>query len=57
MRLMFEFPSYKNKAALDAHAGSSEFKAFVKQLEAEDLMAKPMDLKFLTTVGGFSSRI
>jgi quinol monooxygenase YgiN len=49
--------SYKDKAAIAAHGGSKEFKAFGKKLKDEDLIAAPMQLKFLKSVGGFSSRL
>ncbi|TGO52421.1 hypothetical protein BOTNAR_0324g00050 [Botryotinia narcissicola] len=48
---------YKDKAAIAAHGSSEEFKAFGKKLKDEDLIAKPMELKFLKHVGGFSSRL
>ncbi|THV55181.1 hypothetical protein BGAL_0012g00190 [Botrytis galanthina] len=53
--IMFE--SYKDKAAIAAHGSSGEFKTFGKKLKDEDLIAKPMELKFLKHVGGFSSRL
>ncbi|KAG4027756.1 hypothetical protein MFRU_027g00490 [Monilinia fructicola] len=49
--------SYKDKAAIAAHGASEQFKAFEKRLKDEDLIAKPMQLKFLKNVGGFSSRL
>ncbi|ESZ99331.1 hypothetical protein SBOR_0293 [Sclerotinia borealis F-4128] len=49
--------SYKDKAAIASHGASEEFKAFGKKLKDEDLIAKPMQLKFLKNVGGFSSRL
>ncbi|KAF7921192.1 uncharacterized protein EAE98_008618 [Botrytis deweyae] len=49
--------SYKDKAAIAAHGSSEEFKALGKMLKDEDLIAKPMELKFLQHVGGFSSRL
>ncbi|QSZ36069.1 hypothetical protein DSL72_007193 [Monilinia vaccinii-corymbosi] len=49
--------SYKDKAAIVAHGASEQFKAFGKKVKDEDLIAKPMQLKFLKNVGGFSSRL
>ncbi|CAD6439443.1 ded0aac4-fbad-4099-a19a-16c0bfbaea6a [Sclerotinia trifoliorum] len=49
--------SYKDKAAITAHGASEAFKAFGKKLKDEDVIAKPMQLKFLKNVGGFSSRL
>ncbi|KAB8299797.1 hypothetical protein EYC80_000049 [Monilinia laxa] len=49
--------SYKDKAAIAAHGSSEQFKAFGKKLKDEGLIAKPMQLKFLKNVGGFSSRL
>ncbi|KAF7907721.1 uncharacterized protein EAF01_005307 [Botrytis porri] len=53
--LMFE--RGKDKAAIAAHGSSEEFKALGKKLKDEDLIAKPMELKVLKHVGGFSSRL
>ncbi|CZT46470.1 uncharacterized protein RSE6_06898 [Rhynchosporium secalis] len=49
--------SYKDKAALGDHGSSKTFKSFQKQMQEEDLVAKPMQLKMLKDAGGFASRL
>jgi quinol monooxygenase YgiN len=48
---------YKDKAALAAHGSSEGIKNFQKTIKGEDLLEAPLQLKFVKTVGGFSSRI
>jgi quinol monooxygenase YgiN len=45
--------SYKDKAALGAHASSDAFKAFQKALKDEGLIGAPMQIKFVKEAGGF----
>ncbi|CZT05192.1 hypothetical protein WAI453_005477 [Rhynchosporium graminicola] len=49
--------SYKDKAALGDHGSSKTFKSFQKQMQEEDLVARPMQLKMLKDAGGFASRL
>lgn len=48
---------YKDQAAIDAHVASSAMAAFQKEVKGADLLEKPMELKFLSTVGGFTSKL
>ena len=49
--------SYKDKASIGAHGSSKEFQGFQKTMKDEDLIAAPMQLKFIKNAGGFSSRL
>jgi len=40
--------------AIKAHGGTKEFQAFEKTVKEEDLVAAPMQLKFVKHVAGFS---
>jgi quinol monooxygenase YgiN len=48
---------YKSKQAMGVHGSSKEFKAFQKKMAEESLIAAPMQLKFIKSVGGFPSRL
>jgi hypothetical protein len=43
--------------AVKIHASSKEFKNFEKVIQEEDLLAGPMQLKFVKAIGGFASRL
>ncbi|KAL3427086.1 hypothetical protein PVAG01_00595 [Phlyctema vagabunda] len=49
--------TYKDKKALAAHGESAAFKNLEKKLTEEDLVAAPLQLKFIKPVGGFASRL
>lgn len=47
---------YKDKAAFDSHVGTDTFKGLGEAIQKEDLLAKPLDIKFVNKVAGFLSR-
>ena len=47
---------YKDEAALDAHFKTNHFQEVGKQIEAEGLLAKPLNIMKLEPIGGFDSR-
>lgn len=46
----------KNQSALDAHFKTDYFQALGKTIEAEGLLAAPLDIKTIKPIGGFASR-
>ena len=48
---------YKDKAAIDAHAKSPDFKKMGKTMKEEDLLAGPMKVMFTKEAGGFASKL
>jgi len=47
---------YTDKAGFEKHVGSSRFKELVKQAQEEELTSKPIEIKFLSEIGGFHKR-
>jgi quinol monooxygenase YgiN len=50
------YSRYKDQAALDAHFKTDYFQELGKQIEAEGLLAKPLNIMTLQPIGGFDSR-
>lgn len=48
---------YANKAALETHAKSEDFKKLGKAMKTEDLLAEPMKVLFTKEAGGYSSKL
>ncbi|KAH7345880.1 antibiotic biosynthesis monooxygenase-like protein [Pyrenochaeta sp. MPI-SDFR-AT-0127] len=49
--------TYKDKAALGAHAKSEHFRSMGRQLKEEDLLAGPMKVMFTKEAGGYASKL
>lgn len=49
--------SYANKAALETHAKSEDFKKMGKLMKTEDLLAEPTKVMFTKEVGGYASKL
>jgi quinol monooxygenase YgiN len=48
---------YANKAALETHAKSEDFKKLGKAMKTEDLLAVPMKVLFTKEAGGYASKL
>jgi quinol monooxygenase YgiN len=48
---------YKDKAAIDAHAKSPDFKKMGKAMKEEGLLAGPMKVMFTKDAGGYASKL
>ncbi|KAJ4322045.1 hypothetical protein N0V94_002624 [Neodidymelliopsis sp. IMI 364377] len=49
--------TYKDQAAIGAHAKSEDFKALGRTLKKEDLLAEPMKVIFTKEAGGYASKL
>ncbi|KAL1795213.1 hypothetical protein ACET3X_007029 [Alternaria dauci] len=49
--------TYANKAALETHAKSEDFKKLSKALKTEDLLAEPIKILFTKEAGGYASKL
>jgi quinol monooxygenase YgiN len=47
---------YKDQATLDAHFHRDYFQEVGKQVEAEGLLAKPLNIMTVQPIGGFENR-
>jgi quinol monooxygenase YgiN len=48
---------YKDKAAIEAHSKSENFKKMGKALKEGDLLAGPMKIMVTKEVGGYASKL
>jgi quinol monooxygenase YgiN len=48
---------YKDKAAIDAHAKSEDFKNMGRTMKKEALLAGPMKVMFTKEAGGYASKL
>ncbi|CAN9468743.1 unnamed protein product [Alternaria alternata] len=48
---------YANKAALETHGKSEDFKKLGKTMKTEDLLAEPMKVLFTKEAGGYASKL
>ena len=48
---------YANKAALETHGKSEDFKNLGRALKKEDLLAEPMKILFTKEAGGYASKL
>ena len=49
--------TYANKAALETHGKSEDFKKLGKTMKTEDLLAEPMKVLFTKEAGGYASKL
>jgi quinol monooxygenase YgiN len=50
------YSRYNDQAAIDAHFKADYFQELGKQIEAEGLLAKPLNIMTVQPIGGFDSR-
>jgi quinol monooxygenase YgiN len=48
---------YKDKAAIEAHSKSEDFKNMGRTMKKEDLLSGPMKIMFTKEAGGYASKL